>query len=334
MGKVDGVTAFKQGLTVKKQVKKRSSSSLQEWGAEEVREGGCLKGCSRKALYEIRPEHLEETKWLPLPPRIPLCFFLSLVGLLRSRHGCTDPKAEEKLGKLEHGDWERRRKEPGGEGTDHIKWELASPGSMVQISIPSKAHVWRTKPQLVTLLGVAKPLCLLWWPTQSTVSGPAWGGWGVALLKWVCQWGRTLRLKAPTFFQFPLSASYLWWRIWALSFLLWLSRAPNTSFPCPDRLYPLWKWQPKSTLHSIICLALARTLYHSRHAQEWKLCYWRHALDGDIGILALSCSHFYFLAIKRSHHVYSFATGPGAMNVFTYYGLKLPRQAFKLTFLR
>lgn len=159
------------------------------------------------------------------------------------------------------GTW-RRRHRP-------IKWELVSLGSMVWISIPSKDQVWRTKAQLVTLLGVAKPLCLLWWSTQSTVSGTAWGGWGVALLKVVCQWGGTLRLKAPAFFQFPLSALYLSWTIWALSFLLWLSCVPDTSFPCPDRLYPSGNGNPNQLfiLH-LPCLgqdALSQQQVSSRH---------------------------------------------------------------------
>lgn len=321
MRKVDGVTAFKQGLTVKKQAKKRSSSSLQEWGVEEVREGGCLKGCSRKALYEIRPEHLEEIKWPPLPPCLPLSFFLSLVGLFRSRYRCTDPEAEEKLAKLEHGDWERGRKEPGGEGIDHIKWELASLGSMVQISIPSKAHVWRTKPQLATLLGVAKPLCLLWWSTQSTVSGPAWRGWGVVLLKGVCQWGWTLRLKAPAFFQVPLSASYLWWRIWALSILssgYHMRLIP--AFPVLiDSTSLEMTTQINSSFYNLPCLgqdALSQQTHPGMEAMllETRLGwgYWDPSpflfpllLPGNQKVSSELC--------PRSHHMYSLATGPGAM---------------------
>lgn len=111
MGKVDGVTAFKQGLTVKKQVKKRRSSSLQEWGVEEVREGGCLKGCSRKALYEIRPEYLEETKWLPLPPRIPLCFFPLPCRTLKKQARMHRSRGWRKASKV--GTWWLREKKKG-----------------------------------------------------------------------------------------------------------------------------------------------------------------------------------------------------------------------------
>lgn len=66
------------------------------------------------------------------------------------------------------------------------------------------------------------------------------------------------------YFQFTLSASCLWLKIWSLNFSLPPLCLSLVSTPlCHDRLFILWKRKPKSTL-LFLKLLLAMVLYHSK----------------------------------------------------------------------